>query len=107
MQIDALYATLERLTPSPVVTLNRAVATARAYGPEGALAMMAPLEARLSGYFNYFGVKGALLLELGRNAEAREAFNRAIALANSAAEAANIRQHLDRLLDSPKADGVS
>lgn len=97
-QIDALYATLEQLTPSPVVTLNRAVAVSKAAGPEAALAMIAPLETRLSGYFNYFGVKGALLLQLERGAEAREAFDRAIALANSPAEAAHIRQHLDRLM---------
>jgi RNA polymerase sigma-70 factor (ECF subfamily) len=60
--------------------------------------MIAPLEKRLSGYFHFFGVKGALLMQLERAEEARIAFNRAIALANSAAEAAHIRQHLDRLL---------
>ncbi len=97
-QINALYATLEQLTPSPVITLNRAVAVSKADGPEAALEMIAPLEQRLSGYFNYFGVKGALLLQLERKAEAREAFDRAIALANTAAEAAHIRQHLDRLM---------
>ena len=59
--------------------------------------MVEPLEGRLGGYFHFFGVKGALLEQLGRPAEAREAFNRAIALANTAAEAAHIRQHLDRL----------
>jgi RNA polymerase sigma-70 factor (ECF subfamily) len=97
-QIDALYATLEQLTPSPVITLNRAVAVSKADGPEAALEMIAPLEQRLSGYFNYFGVKGALLLQLERKAEAREAFDRAIALANTPAEAAHIRQHLDGLM---------
>jgi len=81
-----------------VITLNRAVAVSKADGPEAALEMIAPLEQRLSGYFNYFGVKGALLLQLERKAEAREAFDRAIALANTAAEAAHIRQHLDRLM---------
>ncbi len=106
-QIDALYATLEQLQPSPVVTLNRAVATSKAHGPEAALAMIAPLEARLSGYFNYFGVKGALLLQMDRRTEAREAFDRAIALANSTAEAAHIRQHLDRLTADAKAAGIS
>ena len=105
-QIDALYATLEQLTPSPVITLNRAVAVSKADGPEAALEMIAPLERRLSGYFNYFGVKGALLLQLERKAEAREAFDRAIALANTAAEAAHIRQHLDRLMaDAAAARG--
>jgi RNA polymerase sigma-70 factor (ECF subfamily) len=96
-QIDLLYAALERLQPSPVVTLNRAVAVAKVHGPEAALAMIEPLASRLSGYFHFFGVKGWLLLQLGRAGEARIAFDQAIALANTAAEAAHIRMHLDRL----------
>ena len=96
-EIDLLYAALERLQPSPVVTLNRAVAVSKARGPAEALAMIEPLEAQLSGYFHFFGVKGAMLLELGRHAEAREAWGRAIALANTAAEAAHIRLQIDRL----------
>jgi len=95
-QIDALYAALERLQPSPVVTLNRAVAVAKLHGPAAALDMIAPLEPRLSGYFHYFGAKGAFLSQLGRSAEAREAFGKAIGLANTAAEAGHIRQHLDQ-----------
>lgn len=97
-QIDALYANLERLTPSPVVTLNRAVAVSKTAGPQAALDMIEPLGDRLAGYFHFHGLKGALNLELGRHAEARAAFDRAIALANTAAEAAHIRQHLDRLV---------
>jgi RNA polymerase sigma-70 factor (ECF subfamily) len=95
--IDALYAALERMQPSPVVTLNRAVATAKLHGCEAGLRMIAPLEERLSGYFHYFGVRGAFLLQLGRTVEARVAFDRAIALANTPAEAAHIRRHLDSL----------
>ena len=96
-QIDRLYATMEALQPSPVVTLNRAVAVNKVRGPEAALAMIEPLAPRLSGYFYFFGVKGALLLQLDRKSEARVAFDQAIALANTAAEAAHIRLHLDRL----------
>src|SRR5581483_4378144 len=96
-QIDALYAALEEIQPSPIVTLNRAVAVSKVAGPEPALAMIAPLEPRLAGYFNFHGLKGALLMQLGRDREARAAFDRAISLAGSAAEAAHIRQHLDRL----------
>ena len=96
-QIDVLYAALERLQPSPVVTLNRAVAVSKVQGAEAALTMIAPLEERLAGYFHFFGVKGGLLLQLGRGEEARVAFDRAIALANTPAEAAHIRMHLDRL----------
>ena len=97
VQIDLLYATMEQLQPSPVVTLNRAVAAGKVRGPAAALSMIEPLAPRLSGYFYFFGVKGALLLQLDRKAEAREAFDRAIALASTAAEAAHIRMHLDRL----------
>jgi RNA polymerase sigma-70 factor (ECF subfamily) len=102
-QIDRLYASLERLQPSPVVTLNRAVATAKARGPAEALAMIEPLEGRLSGYFHFFGLKGALLDQLGRPDEARECYGQAIALAGTPAEASHIRQHLDRLSASPRA----
>ena len=80
-----------------MVTLNRAVAVSKVRGPEAALAMLEPLGDRLQGYFYFHGVKGALLEQLERPAEAREAFGRAIALANTPAEAAHIRQHLDRL----------
>jgi RNA polymerase sigma-70 factor (ECF subfamily) len=97
-QIDRLYAALEALQPSPVVTLNRAVAVSKVHGPEAALAMIEPLAPRLSGYFNFFGVRGAFLMQLGRDEEARVAFDRAIALANTAAEATHIRMHLDRLI---------
>lgn len=96
-QIELLYRTLEQMQPSPVVTLNRAVAVSRLRGPAAALELIEPLAARLDGYFHFHGARGALLMQLGRGAEAREAFNRAIALANTAAEAAHIRQHLDRL----------
>jgi RNA polymerase sigma-70 factor (ECF subfamily) len=88
--------------PSPVVTLNRAVAVSKARGAQAALDMIEPLAARLSNYFYYFGVRGALLMQLDRNEEARVAFDRAIALAHSSAEAAHIRMQIDRL----KRDGA-
>ncbi|MEH2479305.1 RNA polymerase sigma-70 factor (ECF subfamily) [Nitrobacteraceae bacterium AZCC 2146] len=97
-QIELLYGSLEILQPSPVVTLNRSVAVSKVRGPEAALEMIAPLASRLSNYFHFFGVQGAYLMQLGRNDEARIAFNRAIALANTSAEAAHIRMHLDRLM---------
>jgi RNA polymerase sigma-70 factor (ECF subfamily) len=106
-EIDLLYSTLERLTPSPVVTLNRAVAVSKLRGPAEALAMIEPLGDRLSGYFHFHGLRGALLSELGRADEAAEAYCRAIALANSPAEAQHIRAHLDRLQAEAKGrDGA-
>lgn len=100
--VDALYAALERMQPSPIVTLNRAVAHARLHGPAAGLDMIAPLEKPLSSYFHYFGARGAFLMQLGRTAEARADFNRAIALAGTPAQAAHIRQHLDRLINDAR-----
>jgi RNA polymerase sigma-70 factor (ECF subfamily) len=97
-QIDLLYQTLEKLQPSPVVTLNRAVAVSKVRGPQAALELIEPLASRLGGYFNFHGVRGALLMQLGRAGEARAAFDQAIALANTTAEAAHIRMHIDRLM---------
>ena len=104
--IDGLYLALERMQPSPVITLNRAVAVAKLHGPAAALEMIEPLEKPLAGYFHYFGARGAFLLQLGRTQEARQAFDRAIALANTPAEAAHIRRHLDRAIASSSSEAV-
>ena len=104
-EIDGLYATLERLQPSPVVTLNRAVAMSKAQSPEAALALIEPLAKDLAGYFYFYGVRGALLQKLGRASEARVAFDRALALANSPAEAAHIRLQIDRLTKEREGEG--
>ena len=105
-QIDLLYGALEIMQPSPVVTLNRAVAVSKVRGPGAALEMIEPLAPRLSNYFHFFGVRGAFLMQLGRNDEARVAFDRAIALANTSAEAAHIRMHLDRLMRDSQPRGA-
>nr|WP_249157157.1 RNA polymerase sigma factor [Bradyrhizobium sp. KB893862 SZCCT0404] len=106
-QIDLLYGALEVVQPSPVVTLNRAVAVSKVRGPQAALDLIEPLAPKLANYFHFYGVRGAFLMQLGRNDEARVAFDRAIALANTSAEAAHIRMHLDRLIrdSQPKAAG--
>jgi RNA polymerase sigma-70 factor (ECF subfamily) len=95
--IDAHYAALERLQPSPVVTLNRAVAVAKLRGAAAALALIEPLEPHCAGYFNYYGVKGAWLRELGRTDEARDAWQRSLSLARTLQEAAHVRAQLDGL----------
>ncbi len=105
-QIDLLYGALELMQPSPVVTLNRAVAVCKVRGPQAALEMIEPLGERLSNYFHFFGVRGAFLMQLDRNDEARVAFDRAIALANTSAEAAHIRMHLDRLMRDSQPGGT-
>jgi RNA polymerase sigma-70 factor (ECF subfamily) len=109
--IEGLYGALERMQPSPIVTLNRAVAVSKVRGPGEALDLIEPLAEALSGYFYYFGVKGALLMQLGRTDDARLAFEEAIARANTAAEADHIRRQWERLApaDSPprRPSGVS
>ncbi|HEX2590728.1 MAG TPA: RNA polymerase sigma factor [Rhizomicrobium sp.] len=102
-EITLLYEALERIQPSPVITLNRAVAVSKTKGADAALDLIAPLADALDGYFHFHGLKGNLLLQLGRDREARQAFDRAIALANTPAEAAHIRTHLDRLSQKAQA----
>nr|WP_249806856.1 RNA polymerase sigma factor [Bradyrhizobium sp. 1] len=107
-QIDLLYGALELVQPSPVVTLNRSVAVSKVRGPQAALDLIEPLAPKLANYFHFYGVRGAFLMQLGRNDEARIAFDRAIALANTSAEAAHIRMHIDRLIrdSQPKGGGA-
>jgi RNA polymerase sigma-70 factor (ECF subfamily) len=85
-QILLLYDRLLEHTPTPVVRLNRAVATRYAVGPEAALAQVEPLAADLDGYRLYHAVRAGLLTALGRDAEARTANERALALAGNPAE---------------------
>jgi RNA polymerase sigma-70 factor (ECF subfamily) len=101
-EIELLYRALEQREPSPVVTLNRAVAVSKLKGADEALALVETLGDRLCNYFYFHGLRGGLLMQIGRNREAAEAFGKAIALANSPAEAAHIRMQLDRL----KADAI-
>ena len=77
-QIDLLYGALELMQPSPVITLNRAVAVSKVQGPEAALEMIEPLAPRLANYFHYFGVRGAFLMQLGRNEEAQQYYAAAL-----------------------------
>jgi len=98
-EIDSLYAALERLQPSPIVTLNRSVAVSKLQGPDAALKMIEPLAGALAGYFNFHGLKGALLLQLNRPLKARHALDNAISLARSPVEADHIRQKLDALAE--------
>jgi len=106
-EINLLYQMLERLQPSPIIRLNRAVAVLKTQGPEAALLLVEPLAERLSNYFYFHGVRGALLNELGREREARTAFDKAISLARTPAEAAHIRHQIDRLITDSKPKAKS
>ena len=87
-RIAALYDELARLTPSPVVELNRAVAVAMARGPEAGLALVDALisDAALRNYHLLPTVRGDLLSKLGRLDEARQEFERAAALTRNSRE---------------------
>ncbi len=85
-QIRLLYSRLATMTPSPVVLLNRAVATRYALGAEEALAEIEPLRVDLDGYHLFHALRAALLTALGRAEEAAAASNRALALVANPAE---------------------
>jgi RNA polymerase sigma-70 factor (ECF subfamily) len=85
-QIRLLYNRLQDLTPSPVVLLNRAVATRYAIGPEQALAEIEPLRADLEEYHLFHALRAALLTAVGRSQEAAAANDRALSLAANPAE---------------------
>jgi len=87
-RITALYASLARVAPSPVVELNRAVALSMAYGPAAGLELVDGLtsEPALRTYHLLPAVRGDLLDRLGRWSEARAEFERAAALTRNARE---------------------
>jgi len=87
-RIVALYADLARLTPSPVVELNRAVAVSMARGPAAGLELVDALASApaLKAYHLLPSVRGDLLAKLGRRAEARAEFERAASLTRNASE---------------------
>jgi RNA polymerase sigma factor (sigma-70 family) len=91
--ITALYDTLARLTPSPVVELNRAVAVSMAYGPAAGLQLADRLaeQGELEFYHLLPSVRGDLLAKLGRYDEARSEFERAAALTHNVPESRLLR----------------
>jgi RNA polymerase sigma-70 factor (ECF subfamily) len=85
-QIARLYAALEEMTPTPVVSLNRAVAVAMADGPARGLPLVERLAGELDGYALYHAARADLLRRLGRASEARDAYRRARDLTTNATE---------------------
>jgi RNA polymerase sigma-70 factor, ECF subfamily len=85
-QILELYDQLMEIAGSPVVALNRAVAVAEVEGPEAALALVDGLD--LDGYHLFHAIRADLLRRLGRDAEAAQAYEAAIARTRNAAERA-------------------
>jgi len=94
-QIVALYDQLLTVSPSPVVALHRAVAVAEVHGPAAALALVDGLD--LTGYYLFHAIRGHLLRQLGRTAEAAAAYRDALDRAGNAAERAFLRGRLQEL----------
>src|SRR5690606_25303341 len=94
-QVVALYDQLIRLDPSPIVRLNRAIAVAELDGPQVALAEVDGLP--LAGYHAFHATRADLLRRLGRSAQARVAYDRAIDLAGNTAERAFLTRRRDQL----------
>jgi RNA polymerase sigma-70 factor (ECF subfamily) len=94
-QIAALYGELARLTGSPVVELSRAVAVAEAQGPEAGLDIVDGLA--LEDYRYLHSTRGELLRRLGRTAQARDAYRRALALVDDDAERRLLERRLEEL----------
>ncbi len=93
-EIGLLYQRLERITSSPVVTMNRAIAVAEIEGPQAALALLDPLE--LDAYRYYHSTRASLLRRLGHDDAARAAYARALELTQLGPE--------QRFLESRLAD---
>jgi RNA polymerase sigma-70 factor, ECF subfamily len=102
LEIVMLYDELARMTPTPVVALNRAVAIAMAFGPDAALPVLDDLEGAgaLAGYHLLPATRADLLRRLGRHAEAADAYRAALALGPSAPERRYLTTRLDASLDA-------
>lgn len=95
-QVVALYDQLYAVMPTPIVALNRAVAVAELDGPNVALAIVDTLP--LDGYHAWHAARADLLLRLGRSAEARDAYDAAIAATQNPAERAYLTRRRDHLV---------
>ncbi|HET9178462.1 MAG TPA: RNA polymerase sigma factor [Terriglobia bacterium] len=98
-QIAALYGELERISPSPVVALNRAVAVAMGEGLEIGLQQIDELGAsgELKDYYLFHAARADLLRRMGRRQEAAEAYHRTLALTANAVERRYLRRRLREL----------
>jgi RNA polymerase sigma-70 factor, ECF subfamily len=94
-QIAALYTELARLTDSPVVELNRAIAVAEIDGPGEGLAIVEQLD--LDDFRYFHSTRGELLRRLGREPEAIDAYRRALELVDDGAERGLLERKLEEL----------
>lgn len=92
--IVSLYDALYRLTPTPVVALNRALALAERDGADAGLRELEPLADRLGRYHLYHAARAEMLTRLGRHDEGREANRRALELTSNPAERRLLEERL-------------
>jgi RNA polymerase sigma-70 factor (ECF subfamily) len=104
-QIVVLYDLLRRLSPSPVVSLNRAVALRWVAGSRAALTEVDALAGALDGYHLFHAARAELLQELGRSEEARAAEERALSLTANRAERALLERRLRAAFSPPAGPG--
>ncbi|NNC13526.1 RNA polymerase sigma factor [Planctomonas sp. JC2975] len=103
-QILALYDQLARIDRSPIVALNRAIASAEVDGAAAGLAELERLASTLDGYHAFHAARAELLRRLGRTEQARTAYDRAIQLTENPAEAAALSGRRDRLIGPPEGE---
>ncbi len=99
-QIAGLYGALGRMTPTPVVALNHAVAVAMADGPDRGLGMVDSLEKELGGYYLFHAARADLLRRMDRRSEAASAYRRALDLATNDTERAYLERRLAEMGDA-------
>jgi RNA polymerase sigma-70 factor (ECF subfamily) len=106
-EILRLYTELERLQPSPIVALNRAVAVAMANGPRQALALIDALAATndLDGYHLLHAARADMLRRLGSAEEAGKSYSRALALATNDSERRFLARRLREVMLSAQTGG--
>ncbi|GAB3998940.1 hypothetical protein GCM10029992_26290 [Glycomyces albus] len=106
-QIVALYNLLHRVSPSPVIALNRAVAVGMASGPGAGLTLLDELadDGALEHYHLFHSARAGLLERLGRRSEAARAYRRALAEVGNEPERDFLRQRL-AAVETDRADGT-
>jgi RNA polymerase sigma-70 factor, ECF subfamily len=107
-QIAALYRELARVCPSPVVTLNSAVAVAMSEGLEKGLTIIeeAGRSGQLEGYHLFYAARAEILGRLGRRQEAEQGYLRAMALTNNEVERRYMKRRIRELQDLPQTGDI-
>ena len=95
-EIERLYEALERVKPSPVVSLNRAVAVSKIHDADAALVHLDGLADSLANYLYFHTTRASPLLEAGRSGQAAAAYMQALLLGPTGQEADHIRQQIAR-----------